>query len=261
MRFSVLVAIVLMWSSLAYGQDDDTVGPDRPSFSSSAHTVPAGHVQLEGGVSRWRYGNAEGDNVGELLVRVGVSDRIEMRALVPSYLIVRDPGGRVSGADDTLVESKFRFRSRDRAAFGILASAILPTGSRSVAEHTFQPGATLISDIQAKKFVSITSNVGYFRATNFISTTSKSDRFRNTRPQACPGRLPSVPRSTSMVESAFRTTRPMGRIITLASEFHACSKFSASSVTSLGYPQAESYRRISATPWQGRVNRKSSIVR
>ncbi len=165
MRLTVVMPIVLIWSSLAYGQDNDTVSPERPRFSSSSDLVPGGHIQLEGGSSRVRYGKSSGYHAGEVLIRFGLSDRIEMRAAVPSYIVVSGPVGRVSGASDTLVESKIRFRSGDRASFGVLASAVLPSGTLRVAEHTFQPGATLISDLKLRKFVGVTTNVGYSRAT------------------------------------------------------------------------------------------------
>jgi hypothetical protein len=165
MKVCVLVVAVLTCSSWSYAQDRGAVIPDRPSFSSSTHTVPERHFQLEGGFGRFRYGSSSGYEMGEVLLRFGLSQRVEVRAQVPSYLVVRDPGGSISGAGDVAIEGKYRFRTRDRAAFGVLASATLPTGSRGVAERSFQPGMVLISDIAASRIVTVTSNVGYTRAT------------------------------------------------------------------------------------------------
>jgi len=165
MKLPSAIGLILLSISLASAQDLDTVNPDRPSFSSSAHTVAKGDVQLEGGFTRARSGSAVGYDIGQILVRTGISNRVELRAGVPSYQIVELPANRVTGADDVLVETKVLLMSRKRVALGALASATLPTGSRDVAEHTFQPGATLITDITVSSAVSVTCNASYFRLT------------------------------------------------------------------------------------------------
>lgn len=160
------LAIVLMSATLAYGQNDDVVSPDRPSFSGSSHIVPSGHLQLEGGAGRVRFGSGSSDDVGELLVRAGISDRIEIRAVLPSYDLARTPGVRLSGASDASIEAKALLKAGGRSAFGVLVSAELPTGSRSVSEHRLQPGATFIWDLNISKSLSLTTNTTYSRATS-----------------------------------------------------------------------------------------------
>jgi len=63
MKTGLLIWIVLACSSMAYGQDDGTVIPDRPSFSTGAHIVPVGRVQLEGGASQERFGDVKSFDV------------------------------------------------------------------------------------------------------------------------------------------------------------------------------------------------------
>ena len=149
----------------AYGQTADTVSPDRPSFSTSTHITAAHHVQLEGGASRARFGDTTSYDVGELLVRVGITERFELRAGVPSYISSQIPSSHASGADDSLAEGKILLKSGSRLALGALVSAILPTGSHAVAEHTFQPSGTLITDINVSKSVSVTANARFGRST------------------------------------------------------------------------------------------------
>ena len=165
MKLPSAIGLIFLSISLGFAQDVDTVNPDRPSFSTSTHTVAKGEVQIEGGFTRLRSGSAVGYDVGQILVRDGVSKRVELRVGVPSYEIVDVPEGRATGADDVLVETKVLLMSRKRVALGALASASFPTGSREVAEHTFQPGATLITDITVSDAVSVTCNAGYSRAT------------------------------------------------------------------------------------------------
>lgn len=163
MKIGLLIMTVLSLSSLAYGQDDGTVNPDRPTFSTGAHIVPVGRVQIEGGASQQRFGDIKSFDVGELMVRVGLSSRLEVRAGLPSYVETKANGVKLSGADDSLIEGKILVKSGDKGAVSVLASGILPTGTRRIAEHAFQPGGTLISDVNISKKIVVTTNVGYFR--------------------------------------------------------------------------------------------------
>lgn len=158
-----MFAVVLACCSTALGQDDGTVGPERPSFSTNAHIVPAGRVQLEGGASQQRFGDIKGFDAGELLLRVGVSSRVELRAGLPSYVDTKAGGVQSTGADDAAIEGKVLVKSGDKGAVSVLASTTLPTGTRRIAEHTYQPGGTLISDVNISKKIVVTTNVGYFR--------------------------------------------------------------------------------------------------
>ena len=51
-------------------------------------------------------------------------------------------------------------------SFAVLAEAMLPTGSRNVAEHTFQPSGTFISDFTVSKVIGVTANASYSRSTD-----------------------------------------------------------------------------------------------
>jgi hypothetical protein len=163
MKFGLLIVLVLCCSSLACSQDNNTVSPDRPSFSTSAHIVPPGRIQVEAGASQQRFGDTSGYDAGELRVRYGLFSRVEFRAQLPNYVVTETNGERLSGWDDSAVGTKILLKSGDKGAASLMVNAILPTGSTSIAERAFQPGATLISDVNlSKKFV-VTTNVGYFR--------------------------------------------------------------------------------------------------
>ncbi len=163
MKIGLPLVIVLACSSMLYGQDNNTVGPDRPSFSTGAHIVPARRVQVEGGASQQRFGDTSGYDVGELLVRVGLSSRVEVRAGLPTYAETKTNGVRQSGTLDSYIGGKILLKSGDKGAVSVLGGTVLPTGSRRIDEHTFQPGGTLITDVNISKKIVVTSNVGYIR--------------------------------------------------------------------------------------------------
>jgi hypothetical protein len=158
---TLLAVIVLACTSPLYCQDDGTVSPDRPRFSTGAHIVPVGRVQIEGGASKQRFGDTSGYDVGELLLRVGLWSRFEFRARLPSYAETKTDGVRTTGMKDSSIGGKILLKSGDKGAVSVLATAILPTGSRRIDEHAFQPGGTLISDVNISKKIVVTTNVGY----------------------------------------------------------------------------------------------------
>jgi len=162
MKIGLSLVIVLACSPMLYGQDDGTVGPDRPSFSTGAHIVPAGRVQVEAGAGYRRFGDSSGYDAGEVLVRAGLFSRFEVRVGLPSYAETKTDSVRMAGATDSLIGGKILLKSGDKGAVSVLASAILPTGSRRIDEHAFQPGGTLISDVNISKKIVVTTNVGYF---------------------------------------------------------------------------------------------------
>ena len=160
-KIGLLTFGVLICSSRLYCQDNDTVAADRPSFSTGAHIVPELRVQVEGGARQQRIGDTSGYDVGELLVRVGLTNRLEVRAGLPTFAETKTGSSKASGFKDTSIGAKILLKSGDKGAVSVLAAAILPTGSASVDEPVFQPGARLISDVNLSKRTVVTTNVGY----------------------------------------------------------------------------------------------------
>jgi len=170
MKIGLSMVVALACSSMIYGQDNGTVGPDRPSFSTGAHIVPAGRVQVEAGAGYRRFGDSSGYDAGELLVRVGLFSRLEVRVGLPSYAETKSGDIRVTGSTDSSIGGKILLKSGDKGAVSVLGSAILPTGARRIDEHAFQPGGVLISDVNISKKIVVTTNVGY------IYTSSQGER-------------------------------------------------------------------------------------
>jgi len=109
---------------------------DRPDFTESAVTVPAGYLQFEGGAT---YSSLGGDLsevvVGEALLRWGVLDRVEIRIGGPSYMSVSN-GGTHSGFGDGSLGAKMQL--------GPLGSgwdvATIATASVPVGDDEFSSG-------------------------------------------------------------------------------------------------------------------------
>lgn len=145
---------------------DEPLITDRPDFTESPQVVPRGRVQVEGGLTYSREGAARSIETGELLVRVPVANKVEVRVGVPSYASQRD-GGRSSGLDDAFLGAKFALSpgnpERKKPALGLLIGTSLPTGARAIGENAYQAEAILSASWELSPKLAFNSNVGYAR--------------------------------------------------------------------------------------------------
>ncbi len=147
---------------------------DRPDFTESPQVVPRSFkAQIEGGYTFARAGETKESSVGELLVRVPVAERVELRFGVPNYLVQRVSGVSVSGFDDAFVGAKFALAEGatepgrlTRPAIGLLVGTTLPTGARGFRESKLQPEAIIALGADLTRDVSLSSNLGYVRASD-----------------------------------------------------------------------------------------------
>lgn len=141
-----------------------SLAADRPGFATGTSIVARGHIQLELGATASRPGAAREYSFAEALVRVPVARRVEVRLALPSYLLDRAGQEHEDGADDLGVGAKLLLASTKRATYALLVNAALPTGSRRVAEHRFQPGGVLAADLTLSRHIGMTLNLGSSRA-------------------------------------------------------------------------------------------------
>jgi hypothetical protein len=166
-RGSVLLLAALSYapSGVIWAQESEKqpLITDRPDFTESPQTVPAGRVQIEAGVTFERSGDAQQSTLGETLVRIAAGRKAEVRIGVPSYVTARD-GGRTSGLDDAFLGAKFALSSHPKRPLALLVGTTLPTGARSVAERRYQPEAVLATAFDVSQKVGLGINVGIGRS-------------------------------------------------------------------------------------------------
>lgn len=140
--------------------------PDRPDFTDGVLIVDRGRMQIEGGLTLNRAGSVRETSLGEVLVRLPLSERLELQVGVPSYLRARDNVESVSGFDNSFLGAKILLLPPDDGKIGIavLAGSTLPTGSRSVAERGgMQPEIKLALAKEFSERIGLGVNVGYAR--------------------------------------------------------------------------------------------------
>lgn len=121
---------------------------DRPDFTESTASVAPGRVQLESGYTLSRADGADAHDLGEVLVRVGVAEPLELRLGANSYHVADAPGGTTAGWTGPAVGAKATLLEPEGDAplvpsLALLAGTSLPAGDDRLAPDGAEPEAAL----------------------------------------------------------------------------------------------------------------------
>ena len=140
---------------------------DRPDFTESPETVAPGRFQLEAGYTFTRRGDDKQHALGELLLRVGLWQQIELRLGGNSYVWLDSPDGDADGFEDLslgvkikLLEGSERFELT-RPTVGVIVATTLPTGADDLGEDEPQPEFILAMAWDLSERFSLGSNLNY----------------------------------------------------------------------------------------------------
>lgn len=159
-----LATIVSIAPALA--QTEGPLISDRPDFTESTGTIAPGHVQIEGGITRQEIGDEDALSAGEILVRLGVGERLEARLGVGSWTRIEVPGDEIDGYEDPTVGLKVRLTptADDRPpgfpAASLLLSTSVPVGSEELTTDEWEPEARLALDWILTDLLSLGANLG-----------------------------------------------------------------------------------------------------
>ena len=151
---------------------------DRPDFTESSDAVAAGHVQVESGATFTKSGESKSHSLGEVLVRVGILSRAELRIGLNSFAIDRTGGVHSSGFEDAAIGVKYRFaegggKGSIRPAMAFIAMTSLPTGGAPFRQPLLQPGGKLTAAWDITDRASFSSNVNYFMVRSSAATSGE----------------------------------------------------------------------------------------
>ncbi len=136
---------------------------DRPDFTESALSVERGWMQLEGGATRTEAGSDREWSLGELLLRIGLSERVELRLEPGSYLEGDGPGAEISGWEDASVGAKVELASATEGGLpdlALIAGLSLPTGEEGVGNDDPHPEVVLAASWDLAPRLGLGANVG-----------------------------------------------------------------------------------------------------
>jgi hypothetical protein len=140
---------------------------DRPDFTESALTIPPGLLQAELGFTTVRTQGDREDAFGEVLLRIGMGRKTEVRLGLPSYLSTRVTDGNTSGLSDASLGMKWNLaRAGDgyglrQFDLGVIVQTTLPTGDRNYRENTLQPGVKFLAASALTEKIAVSSNLNY----------------------------------------------------------------------------------------------------
>jgi hypothetical protein len=165
---SLLTAALCALVAVTASAGDNPLVADRPDFTESAATVTRGRTQIEMGYTFTEIGDFEEQTFGELLVRIGWTEIVELRVGFNSRVQLDGPGIDLAGNEDLSLGCKLRLSDplptgAHLPQVALLFATTMPTGSDEFGDSKPQPSAILALSWELSETMSIGSNVGYAR--------------------------------------------------------------------------------------------------
>jgi len=161
-----LCAILALGASVA-AAEEDFIPTDRPSVSTSTVTVPPGALQIESGVeytrSRLSHGQNEQQFLVDVLLRAGITSRLEARLDMNPLVWLKDADTNIGFGDLTL-SVKYRFFDSPEGSrwpsLGVLPFVKLPTARSPIGSERVDFGCTALATFDLPWQLSLDANVG-----------------------------------------------------------------------------------------------------
>ena len=182
-RLSALAGGIALGLSAPAGAQQalaDPVVTDRPTFAASAAAVAPGDFLLESGYTLTRDDGVNSHALGEVLLRIGVLPRTEIRFGLNSFAWTDDPAGGISGLADASLGLKIELARGGSGAqrfnimlpdVALLVGTTIPTGGTAFGEDALQPSAVLAVSWNVAERVSIGANA------NAAAQSQNGDRY------------------------------------------------------------------------------------
>lgn len=168
-KFLSLLVLLIFGVSVAFAQ---TYSPDRPGIGNGSYITPANMVGLEAGVEfsvnsgEQQSNSSQQVNIGQLLIRYGITDNLEARVNLGSYSSAEVSliGAEVTrtGFQDISIGTKYNFLSGTGTPnVSALAEVSLPAGDDEFSSGEVVPTLGILADHAVNEDLAISSNLGY----------------------------------------------------------------------------------------------------
>ncbi len=142
-----------------------SIASDRPGFGDGSAVMAPHRFQIETGYAFTEGGAVDRHTIGQVLLRLGVSSRVELRGGLNSYVVTRGPVDD-TGFEDFTLGAKVNLLPGDGQPLGAptltaLVSATLPSGSDAFTGDVVHPQAKLALDWGLTDAVALSVNAGY----------------------------------------------------------------------------------------------------
>ncbi|SMO83660.1 transporter [Gracilimonas mengyeensis] len=145
-----------------------TYSPDRPGIGNGSSITPERMLGVEAGIE---FTDSEISNrldIGQVLLRYGIIDKLELRAALNSYTRVNVEtsffSDSYSGFNDMDIGAKYNFISKteNHPSVSGMAELTLPVGSDRFSSGDISSTLTVLSDYDLNDMWSVSSNLGYW---------------------------------------------------------------------------------------------------
>ena len=151
---------------------------DRPDQTESAQVVPDGFFQLEAGWTLDRVTNGtvrlQTHTMPGLLVRIGLTSRLEGRLGFAGWQVTGAPGNTIRGDAEVGFKYQVRTATDSDPRMALLGAVSLPTGSGAASSNRADPSVLLALAHQVSDRFTLSYNVGARAATSSIQTGDKT---------------------------------------------------------------------------------------
>ena len=158
-----LLACLFLLTSAVPLPGQETIASDRPGIGSGSFVLGTGTLQVEAGVGVARSDGVDRYSLGQLLVRVGAWNGLELQGQFNS--LVFDRGGAESrvGFQDLGLGAKLRVipTGPGGSSFSLLTTVSFPTGSRLASSREVVPGLAVLADVPVARNLGLSANLGY----------------------------------------------------------------------------------------------------
>jgi hypothetical protein len=150
-RFALAVSLMFATGCASARPGRDPLVSDRPDFTEAPETMAPREVQVEGGYTFARTAREQTHTTGEILTRIGLAPRVELRIEPGSYSTLSSPVGDSRGVEDAGLGVKLGLHdARDAGpslvpALSVILMTSVPTGSRAFRQSAMQPEAKLVT--------------------------------------------------------------------------------------------------------------------
>ena len=107
----------------------DPIVTDRPDFTESAVVVPNRSIQIEAGLTSSWVDRTKGISLPEVLVRVGLGERVEARIGLPRWNSLDSARGSASGFDDLYLGAKIQLGPSGGWDLALIPAIYIPAGA------------------------------------------------------------------------------------------------------------------------------------
>ena len=159
----ILGLVALMFILAARTNAQDAIVPDRPGIGNGAYIVEPRVTYLESGLEYYNLDAGDRYSFGQLLVRGGLTEGMELRVILNSFVVQSFTGATDTGVPDPGVGLKFNIYQDPDSDIRLsgLGNLSIPIGSSVYTTDEWIPTATLLAEYSLTSLSTVTVNAGH----------------------------------------------------------------------------------------------------